>query len=184
VEEILGDETLQKTVFSDIPTSPSMKAELSIQDPSASPQLNIDIDGNGTTDTTLTGDEQQNSEASFDILNNIIDQMDIQKGLKHDLKEKIKEAKKEYKKGKNEKAVKKLDNIIKKLEKEIKKNSGLGNEDDKDDKKEKKEHNKNDDDRDDHKNKDGDHEEHKKKISTEDAQRIMIIIEQIKIRVL
>ncbi len=177
VEKVLGDETLQQTVFSDIPVSPSTKADLSIQDSNTPPVLNIDIDGNGMIDTTLTANEQQNSEASFDILNSIIDQMSIQNGLKHDLKEKIEEAKKEYKKGKTDKVVKKINDAIEKLEKEIKRNIEQSEEGDERQEKETEQK---------HKEHENEYEvkNNKQKISTEDAERLIIIIEQIKRKVL
>ncbi len=87
--------------------------------------------------------------------------MAISRGLKKHILRDLSKAEKELSRGRNEKAIKYFDKIIKKLKQEIKKN--LRNEDD--DKDEEMGHKK-------RKN----HHRGKEKISTEDAQKLIFII--------
>jgi len=160
IKESLGNEVLGKKVFEDIPTSPQMLASMTIQTVDTSLALSIDIDSDGNTDAILTGNKNNDLTVSLKILENIIGQLDIHKGLKQDIVEKLMQAQKELAKGKNEKTIEKLDKIIKKLESEIEKNLSTNGDDD-----------------------DGEEDKHKQKVSTEDARVIIEIVEKLKANV-
>jgi len=200
IQEVLGDEILNTVSYTNIPVSASTTATLSLQNLDTTPELAIDIDGDGTADVTLNGGEED-IQTSIEILAGLIDNMDIHKGLKKELikklkkvKKKLKKVKKELKKGKAKKAIKKLDKIIKKLKKEIKKNLEVEyNEEYEEEEEEKKEHKeyqkkKNHHDNGDkkkHKDKKEkkhheDYDDDKTKISTENAWMLISIVEDIK----
>jgi hypothetical protein len=47
MEEVIGDEIINSKLFEDIPTSPSMKAEMTVETLEESTPLTIDADGDG-----------------------------------------------------------------------------------------------------------------------------------------
>ena len=184
IKETLGDAVMDSIAYTNIPTSPSMSAQLTIQNITTASELSLDIDGDGTVDAVFTGDPDIDISASLDILTGIIETLDIQKGFKKDLLEKIKQAKKEFGKGKAEKAIKKLNEVIKKLEKEIRENPGNEGGGDKDEKNEhddgEKEHNKKNHDDDEDENGDEYKKDNKAKISTMNAEMLIGIVGKIK----
>jgi hypothetical protein len=69
MEEVIGDEIINSKLFEDIPTSPSMKAEMTVETLEESTPLIIDADGDGEEDTSLTG-EEGDEEQTIVCLNN------------------------------------------------------------------------------------------------------------------
>jgi pimeloyl-ACP methyl ester carboxylesterase len=191
LEEVLGDEIVNTVVYENIPVTALTTATLNLQNLDTTPELALDIDGDGTTDVVLTGGEED-IQASFEILAGIIDTMDIHKGLKKELRKKLKKVEKELKRGRTKKAVKHLNKIIEKLEKEIRKNTKSGEKEEHEEdehkkhKKEKSEKHKDTHDKNKHheKKERKDHDDKKKekkiKISTENAQSLIFMVKRLK----
>jgi len=161
-----GEETINTFLYENIPTTGSTTASIQLGGDIITPLLVIDVNGDGTADVSI-GDGEDASILSLEILEDIIGEMDIQRGLKKDLMEAVKKAIKELERGKTKKAAKELDKLIKKLQKEIKKNMK---------ERERDENDKHEKDEDEHKN----NKEKGVKISTEDAQRLIQIVEKVK----
>jgi uncharacterized protein YfeS len=92
-------------LFEDIPTSPRMKAEMTVETLEESTPLKIDADGDGNEDTSLTGeegDEEQAIVASMIILQKMIEQMDIKGYLKKQLVHSLDQVMKFLEKGKHQ----------------------------------------------------------------------------------
>lgn len=111
--------------------------------------LQIDIDGDGETDASLST-QNDSTVTSFPLLAKIIETMDMHHSLKHELIQSLEKAMKDLEKGKTKHTLKELEKMIRKLEKEIEKNAK-----------------KND----------------IIKISTEDAQKLIEIVERLKDKV-
>ncbi|MCR4330410.1 MAG: hypothetical protein NUV49_00810 [Patescibacteria group bacterium] len=184
IEEVIGEETTNTILYKNIPTTGSTTASIQVGGDITTPLLMIDINGDGTTDVFI-GEGENVNILSLEMLEDIIGEMDIRRGLKKDIVKAIEKATKELEKDKALKTVKELDKIIKKLQKEIKKNTNSEEEDD--------EHEKNDEDKhagdkrergkedheDDREDDKGDENEDRQKISTEDAQKLIEIIGKI-----
>ena len=155
VDTTLGDTVIKTTVFNTIPVTAISIATMDVQSLNTIPLLLLDVNGDGTTDTTFTGGEGD-AQASFEILTTILETMDIQHGLKKDLTGKLRQAQKELARQKPEKTIKKLDDIIKKLEEEIKKNI---------------------------KHEEKENKEKEQKVSTEDARVLIEIVERLQANV-
>jgi hypothetical protein len=128
MKEVVGDEIIDTKLFEDIPTSPSMKAEMTVETLEESTPLIIDADGDGNEDTSLTGeegDEEQAIAASMIILQKMIDQMDIKGYLKKQLVHDLEQAMKFLEKGNSKQAVKELERMIKRIELQIFKDKRL-----------------------------------------------------------
>jgi len=177
IQEVLGDEVINSTEYKNISVSPTTKVELTIQNLDTTPELSVDIDGDGTTDTTLTGNEENNILVSIEILKNIVDGFNIDKGLKKHILKDLRKVKKELERDKVEKAVKYLDKIIKKLKKEIGKNLEVEDDDEEDDDEKDYKEKKHKKEEDSHY---GKHDDDEEKISTEDAWMLISIVEDIK----
>ncbi|MEK7555843.1 MAG: hypothetical protein AAB523_00980 [Patescibacteria group bacterium] len=161
IEEVTGEETKNTILYEDIPVTASTTASVQVGGDIVTPILAVDVDGDGTTDVSIAEGEDTNA-FSLKILEDIINAMDIQRGLKKDLTESVEKATKELEKGKPKKATKELGKMISKLEEEIKKNTKERDENDKHEKNEDKD------------------KEKEVKISTEDAQKLIEIVEKIK----
>ncbi len=186
VEEVLGEEVVNTISYENIPVSASTTAVLLIQNLDTAPELALDIDGDGITDITLTGGEED-MQASFEILVGILETMNIESSLRREITRELKKAQKELAKGKTRKAIKNINRIIKKLKKEVKKNEREAKRNakheekhERDEKKEKKHEDK--DGKEDKKHKKEEREEKKDKqhISTVDAQQLISILGQLK----
>jgi hypothetical protein len=128
MEEVIGDEIINSKLFEDIPTSPSMKAEMTVETLEGSTPLTIDADGDGEEDTSLTGeegDEAQAISASIIILQKIIEQMEIKSFLKKQLVHDLDQATKFLEKGNSKQAVKELEQMIKRIELQLFKDKKL-----------------------------------------------------------
>jgi hypothetical protein len=128
MEEVIGDEIINSKLFEDIPTSPSMKAEMTVETLEESTPLTIDADGDGEEDTSLTGeegDEEQAIVASMIILQKMIEQMDIKSFLKKQLVHDLDQATKFLEKGNSKQAVKELEQMIKRIELQLFKDKKL-----------------------------------------------------------
>ncbi|MFC1775668.1 right-handed parallel beta-helix repeat-containing protein [Patescibacteria group bacterium] len=148
IDDVLNDEITRSDTFINVPITQNTTGELTITE-SMTTALELDVDGDGVVDISINSGEEQNSETSLEILRNVVDQMDIQHGLKTDIQEKLKIAQKEFSKEKQDNAIKKLDDTIRKLEDEV------------------------------HQNIKRTEKEKKIKISTEDAQKLIDIIVKI-----
>ncbi len=184
IQEVLEDEVLNFVEYINVPVTPATKAELIIRTFETTLELSLDVDGDGVVDAVLTGDKDSDILVSVEILKNIVTGLDIHKGLKKHIQKDLRKVIRELNRGKTEKVVKYLNKIIKKLKKEIEKNLKVEN--DKDEEKEYEEHKKEKDYHSDsgnhkkHKEENNHHEDNKQKISTENAQRLIFMIEQIK----
>lgn len=73
IQEVLGNEKIDKIVYKDIPVSPSMKGEMVIQAIESASQLKIDEDGDGIIDLMLNPTigpiEDVTDRIQFDIFN-------------------------------------------------------------------------------------------------------------------
>jgi hypothetical protein len=128
MEEVIGDEIINSKLFEDIPTSPSMKAEMTVETLEESTPLIIDADGDGEEDTSLTGeegDEEQAIVASMIILQKMIEQMDMKSFLKKQLVHDLDQAIKFLEKGNSKQAVKELEQMIKRIELQLFKDKKL-----------------------------------------------------------
>jgi hypothetical protein len=115
-------------LFEDIPTSPRMKAEMTVETLEESTPLKIDADGDGNEDASLTGeegDEEQAIVASIIILQKMIEQMDIKSFLKKQLVHDLDQAIKFLEKGNSKQAVKELEQMIKRIELQLFKDKKL-----------------------------------------------------------
>jgi hypothetical protein len=115
-------------LFEDIPTSPRMKAEMTVETLEESTPLKIDADGDGNEDASLTGeegDEAQTISASIIILQKMIEQMDIKSFLKKQLVHDLDQAIKFLEKGNSKQAVKELEQMIKRIELQLFKDKKL-----------------------------------------------------------
>ena len=173
IEEVIGEEMTNTVLYEDIPVTASTTATVQIGGDITTSLLAIDVNGDGTTDVSI-GEGENTSVFSLQILEDIINTMDIQRGLKKDLMESVEKAKKELEKGKPKKATKELDKILSKLKEEIRKNTKEKERDGNDKHEE--------EDREDGRGHDKDDED-KQKISTEDAQSLIEIVEKIKANV-
>lgn len=174
IQEVLGDKVLNSVEYKNISVSPATKVKLTVQNLDTTPELSVDIDGDGISDATLTGDEDNDVLVSVDILKNIVSGLEINKGLEKHILKKLKKVKKELQRDRTEKTAKHLSKIIKKLKKEVKKNLKVedSKEEGEEHKKEKNNHKKHKEER--------SHDGDKEKISTKDAWMLISIIEDIK----
>ena len=102
IDEARGDTLVASTAIRNIPVVEHTIATLTVQttDTGLTPiNLNMDIDGNGTNDITVTPDTADNAGVSLAILKKIVQTLDIQKGLKKALVAQIEAAEKVVKKG-------------------------------------------------------------------------------------
>lgn len=122
IDDVLNDQIIGSNVFVNIPVTEDTIGELILSENSIS-VLTLDIDGDGNDDISINPNEEQNSDVSLEILNTIINSLDILKGLKTEITTKIEKAQINISKGNQEKAVKYLENVIMKLEKDIRENT-------------------------------------------------------------
>ncbi len=157
IQEVLNDEEINKNSFINIPVASGTKGMLTISETEVS-EFSLDIDGDGDTDVVLTGNMEEDNISSLVIFRNIINDLDIHTGLKKKLISKLRQVEKDLKRGNINRAVRRLDGIIRHLEREITKNT-----------------------RDEEKDKHHRHGHHyeKEKISTEDAEKLIEIIKKI-----
>jgi hypothetical protein len=123
-----SDEVIHTKLFEDIPTSPSMKAEMTVETSGETMSLIVDADGNGEDDASFSGeggDQEQNIIASIIILQKMIDQMDIKGYLKKQLVHDLEQAMKFLEKGNSKQAVKELERMIKRIELQLFKDKRL-----------------------------------------------------------
>jgi hypothetical protein len=128
MEEVIGDEIINSKLFEDIPTSPSMQAEMTVETSGETMSLIVDADGNGEDDASFSGeggDQEQNIIASIIILQKMIDQMDIKGYLKKQLVHDLEQAMKFLEKGNSKQAVKELEQMIKRIELQLFKDKKL-----------------------------------------------------------
>jgi hypothetical protein len=128
MEEVIGDEIINSKLFEDIPTSPSMKAEMTVETLEESTPLTIDADGDGEEDTSLTGEEgdkEQTIAASIVILQKVIEQMDIKGHLKKQLIHDLDQVIKYLEKGNGKQVEKELQRMIKRIELQLFKDKKL-----------------------------------------------------------
>jgi hypothetical protein len=128
MQEVIGDEIIDTKLFEDIPASPSMKAEMTVETLEESTPLIIDADGDGNEDTSLTGeegDEEQAIVASMIILQKMIEQMDIKGYLKKQLIHSLDQVMKFLEKENTKQAVNEIERMIKHIELELKKDERL-----------------------------------------------------------
>jgi hypothetical protein len=171
IDDVFNDNIIASNSFIDIPITASSTGALTIT-ASSTTALVLDIDGDGITDITISPGGEIDATVSLEVLVEVIQTLDIHKGLKKELIRKIEEVIKEFGRGKIKKAIKKLNKVIEKLEKEIKHNLKSEEKEEYDEKYE--EHK---DKHDEHKN--HDKKKYKEKISTEDAQKLINIITKI-----
>jgi hypothetical protein len=123
-----SDEVIHTKLFEDIPTSPSMKAEMTVETLEESTPLIIDADGDGNEDTSLTGeegDEEQAIVASMIILQKMIDIMDMKVYLKKQLIHDLDQVIKYLEKGNGKQVEKELQRMIKRIELQLFKDKKL-----------------------------------------------------------
>jgi hypothetical protein len=128
MEEVIGDEIINSKLFEDIPTSPSMQAEMTVETLEESTPLIIDADGDGNEDASLTGeegDEEQAIAASMIILQKMIEQMDMKSFLKKQLVHDLEQAMKFLEKGNVNKAKNEIERMIKRIELQLFKDKRL-----------------------------------------------------------
>jgi uncharacterized protein YifE (UPF0438 family) len=128
MEEVIGDEIINSKLFEDIPTSPSMKAEMTVETLEGSTPLIIDADGDGNEDASLTGeegDEAQTISASIIIHQKMIEQMDMKSFLKKQLVHDLGQAIKFLEKGNSKQVEKELQRMIKRIELQLFKDKKL-----------------------------------------------------------
>ncbi len=191
INDVLNDEIIKSSNFVNIPVTQNTTGELTITQ-STTTALVLDIDGDGTADITISAGEEQDTSVSLKVLSSIIGSLDIHKGFKKELIGKVEKAIKELEKGKTDKAIKKLEKVVEKLEKEIKRNLKREEKEEHEDDKHKKHKDKHDKHEEEYghdkkhdkedEGDEGDDEEDKKKkvkISTQDAKKLIDIIEKI-----
>jgi hypothetical protein len=130
MEEVIGDEVVDTKVFEDIPTSPSMKAEMTLTTLEDATPLSIDIDGDGEEDGELTGEEgeeeqEQTIEVSLKVTTGVIKEMEMNRSLKKQLLRDIEKIKSAINKEEYERAKRYTDLLIIKLQQQIKRNHQL-----------------------------------------------------------
>lgn len=77
IDEILGDQTLNTLVFSDIPVAADTVATFSLDSLKNATALAMDVDGDGTTDVSLVPGEDIALEDLLVILKGIIKTLDL-----------------------------------------------------------------------------------------------------------
>lgn len=94
IEEVAGDTTIKKQTFENIPVTPGTKAQLTVQTLDTPLQLALDIDGNGTTDYTLSNTQPVTPILLLDVLAKAVNDSTLSKPAKQSIVIEIKVIKK------------------------------------------------------------------------------------------
>jgi len=128
INKQIGSDYAQEVVsYENVPINPTSIAELEIrQDGEASP-LSLDVDGNGTPDITLGGDEALDIPSMLSAIKEITNGLLIDKDLKQDIQSGVDKSIRHFKRGKIDQTVVALNEIILEIRNEIEKNNQIEN---------------------------------------------------------
>ncbi|MDQ5949031.1 MAG: hypothetical protein QG589_157, partial [Patescibacteria group bacterium] len=76
-EKVLPDNTVVTSVFQDIPVTPQTKADITLNPTTKNPQMLLDVDGNGTTDFTVTPKNEFDPVLYLKVLRKTVEGLDM-----------------------------------------------------------------------------------------------------------
>jgi len=114
-EKVMLDGTIQIQTFKDIPVTTETKAEMIINQSTQTPQVTLDVTGDGTTDFIIQPKADFDPILFLQILRKTIDSFDVNKGQKEKLYSRIDDTIKAIQKGKINKAKLKIEQFRKAL---------------------------------------------------------------------
>lgn len=110
-----GDQIIDSKSFINIPVTPSTKASLSIDNGNLSPNLNLDVDGNGSIDVQVPASNEFNPITYLNVMKSIIGSFGLERSQETDLIIKIENIIKYIQSGYIQKASSKTEIFVKKL---------------------------------------------------------------------
>ena len=99
IDEVFNDEVIDATAFTDIPVTSNTKASLTTQTVDTTSSLSLDVQGDGTLDVTVSPSETPDPKASLKALEQVVNTLTIQEGLKNGIIRQIEAAEKILNKG-------------------------------------------------------------------------------------
>jgi hypothetical protein len=76
-EKVSPDNTVVTSVFQDIPVTPQTKADIILNPTTKNPQMLLDVDGNGTTDFTVTPKNEFDPVLYLKVLRKTVEGLDM-----------------------------------------------------------------------------------------------------------
>lgn len=120
-EKVLPDGTINVSKFVDIPVTSQTQAEIVLKEVTLTPELKLDVTGDGVVDFTLTPNSAFDPVAYLQIMKATIDSIDISESKKNTFDKRIDNIIKQIQKGKIDKAKLKADKFKSVLENKISK---------------------------------------------------------------